>query len=103
MGDRGIMLMGGTLSLHGDREHTWTKLARTAEAGSTRSKSSMPVAGAEATRSSSPRPTSIPGRRRGAPSPPSAGTLITLDRALQYMHFGKDHLSASTSVAKSAC
>ena len=24
MGDRGILLMGGTLNLHGDREHTWT-------------------------------------------------------------------------------
>ena len=34
MGDRGIMLMRGTLSLHGDRTHTWTKLARTAAAGS---------------------------------------------------------------------
>src|SRR5690606_34278240 len=34
MGDRGIMLMRGTLSLHGDREHTWTKLAKTAAAGS---------------------------------------------------------------------
>src|SRR5690606_37667615 len=33
MGDRGIMLMRGTLSLHGNREHTWTKLAATAEAG----------------------------------------------------------------------
>ena len=33
--DRGIMLMGGTLNLHGDRQHTWTKLAKTAEAGST--------------------------------------------------------------------
>jgi azurin len=32
MGDRGIMIMGGTLSLHGDRVHTWTKLAKTAEA-----------------------------------------------------------------------
>src|SRR5437762_12044353 len=32
--DRGIMLMGGTLNLHGDRKNTWTKLARTAEAGS---------------------------------------------------------------------
>src|SRR5690606_19863070 len=31
MGDRGIMLMRGVLSLHGNREHTWTKLARTAE------------------------------------------------------------------------
>ena len=32
MGDRGIMLLRGTLSLHGDREHTWTKLSKTAEA-----------------------------------------------------------------------
>src|ERR1700693_5612163 len=32
--DRGIMLMGGTLSLHGDRQNSWTKLARTTEAGS---------------------------------------------------------------------
>src|SRR5436190_2535731 len=32
--DRGIMLMGGTLNLHGDRKNTWTKLAKTAEAGS---------------------------------------------------------------------
>ena len=32
--DRGIMLMGGTLNLHGDRTNTWTKLARTADAGS---------------------------------------------------------------------
>jgi cell migration-inducing and hyaluronan-binding protein len=30
MGDRGIMLQGGTLNLHGDRENAWTKLARTA-------------------------------------------------------------------------
>src|SRR5688500_11224485 len=29
MGDRGIMLVGGTLNLHGDRENAWTKLART--------------------------------------------------------------------------
>src|SRR5499427_3776060 len=33
--DRGIMLMGGTLNLHGDRTNTWTKLANTAAAGST--------------------------------------------------------------------
>src|SRR5690606_20878372 len=36
MGDRGIMISGGTLNLHGDRTHTWTKLSATAEAGSTR-------------------------------------------------------------------
>src|SRR5215510_14665450 len=34
MGDRGIMIMGGTLNLHGDRTNTWTKLAQTAAAGS---------------------------------------------------------------------
>src|SRR5690606_37378004 len=32
MGDRGIMISGGTLNLHGNRSHTWTKLAATAEA-----------------------------------------------------------------------
>ena len=34
MGDRGIMLSGGTLNLHGNRSNSWTKLSRTAEAGS---------------------------------------------------------------------
>src|SRR4029079_1956176 len=33
--DRGIILMGGTLNLHGDRKHTWTKLPNPANAGST--------------------------------------------------------------------
>src|ERR1700748_3664722 len=33
--DRGIMLMGGTLNLHGPEKSTWTKLAKTADAGST--------------------------------------------------------------------
>ena len=28
--DRGIMLMGGTLNLHGKPTNTWTKLANTA-------------------------------------------------------------------------
>jgi hypothetical protein len=35
MGDRGIMLMRGTLNMHGNRDHTWTKLSSTAEAGAT--------------------------------------------------------------------
>src|SRR5207244_2607270 len=34
MGDRGIMLMGGTLNLHGNRTNSWTKLASTAALGS---------------------------------------------------------------------
>jgi cell migration-inducing and hyaluronan-binding protein len=33
MGDRGIMMMGGTLSLHGNRKNSWTRLAKTAAAG----------------------------------------------------------------------
>src|SRR5665213_1822446 len=36
MGDRGIMLLNGTLSLHGDRKNAWTKLSATAKAGSTK-------------------------------------------------------------------
>src|SRR5690242_11873568 len=30
MGDRGIMMMGGTLSLHGTEKNSWTKLTKTA-------------------------------------------------------------------------
>src|SRR5438046_309210 len=32
--DRGIMMMGGTLNLHGNRTNSWRKLTKTAEAGS---------------------------------------------------------------------
>src|SRR5690348_7904283 len=35
MGDRGIMLSGGTLNLHGTAKNTWTKLSATAEKGAT--------------------------------------------------------------------
>src|ERR1700686_559469 len=34
--DRGIMLMGGTLNLHGNRTNSWTKLSRPAQAGTNR-------------------------------------------------------------------
>ena len=34
MGDRGIMLLNGALSLHGDRKNAWSKLSATAKAGS---------------------------------------------------------------------
>ena len=39
MGDRGIMISGGTLNLHGDRTNTWTKLANTAKQAALRSRS----------------------------------------------------------------
>jgi hypothetical protein len=89
MGDRGIMISGGTLNLHGNRTHTWTKLAATANAGAT----SIEVLDASgwrvgdeivlASTDYDPRQAerrTITGIR---------GNTITLDKKLDYMHFGK--------------
>ena len=89
MGDRGIMIVGGTLNLHGDTTHTWTKLAETAEAGSTQ----IEVLDADgwevgdqivlASTDFNPRQAEtrlITAIRRDT---------ITLDQPLQYMHFGE--------------
>src|SRR6187397_416041 len=89
MGDRGIMLSGGTLNLHGDRTNTWTKLAKTAEAGS----NSIDVlnaaqwkVGDEIVLSSTDfNPRQAERRTIAAIS----GNNITLDKKLEYMHFGK--------------
>src|SRR5688572_4418245 len=87
--DRGIMIMGGTLNLHGDRTNTWTKLASTAEAGST----SIKVLNAAGWRvgdeivlaSTDFDPRQAERRTISA----IRGNAITLDRKLDYMHFGK--------------
>jgi cell migration-inducing and hyaluronan-binding protein len=87
--DRGIMIMGGTLSLHGDRKNTWTKLANTANAGST----SIQVLDASGWRvgdeivlaSTDFDPRQAERRTISA----IKGNTITLDRKLEYMHFGK--------------
>jgi cell migration-inducing and hyaluronan-binding protein len=89
MGDRGIMIVGGTLSLHGDRENSWTKLAATAEAGST----AIEVLDADgwrvgdeivlASTDFNPRQAEV---RRIARI---RGNTLTLDRPLEYMHFGE--------------
>jgi len=89
MGDRGIMLSGGTLNLHGNRSNSWTKLAATAEAGS----GSIEVLDASqwqvgdeivlASTDYDPRQAEV--RSISAIS----GNTITLDQPLQYMHFGK--------------
>src|SRR5690606_2301244 len=89
MGDRGIMLMGGTLNLHGNRTNTWTKLAKTAEAGST----SIEVLDASewqagdvivlASTDFNPRQAEV----RTIVS--IDGNTITLDEPLEYMHFGE--------------
>ena len=87
--DRGIMLMGGTLNLHGDRTNTWTKLANTANAGST----SIQVLNAAGWRvgdeivlaSTDFDPRQAERRTIAA----IRGNTITLDKKLDYMHFGK--------------
>ncbi|HSP70126.1 MAG TPA: G8 domain-containing protein, partial [Bryobacteraceae bacterium] len=87
--DRGIMLMGGTLNLHGNRTNTWTKLANTTNAGST----SIDVLNAGGWRvgdeivlaSTDFDPRQAERRTISA----IRGNTITLDRKLDYMHFGK--------------
>ena len=89
MGDRGIMISGGTLNLHGDRTNSWTKLAETAEAGST----SIEVLNAAewqvgdeivlASTDYDPRQA----ERRSIAA--IRGNTITLDEPLDYMHFGE--------------
>src|SRR6202008_1329141 len=81
--------MGGTLSLHGDRKHTWTKLANTANAGST----SIQVLDASGWRvgdeivlaSTDFDPRQAERRTIAA----IRGNKITRDRKLEFMHFGK--------------
>ncbi len=92
--DRGIMLMGGILNLHGPEKSTWTKLSRTAEAGST----SIEVlsaadwkAGQEIVLASTDFDPRQAERRTIAAihANTNGGNTITLDRKLDYMHFGK--------------
>src|SRR5690349_15762800 len=89
MGDRGIMLSGGTLNLHGTTTNTWTKLAKTAKAGST----SIEVLNAAGWRvgdqivlaSTDYDPRQAETRTISAIN----GNKLTLDKKLDYMHFGK--------------
>jgi hypothetical protein len=89
MGDRGIMLSGGTLNLHGDRKNTWTKLAATANKDAT----TIQVLNAAGWRvgdeivlaSTDYDPRQAERRTIAAIS----GNNITLDKKLEYMHFGK--------------
>src|SRR5213078_1690505 len=87
--DRGIMLMGGTLNLHGEGTNTWTKLSGTAAAGAT----SIQVLNAAGWRvgdeivlaSTDFDPRQAERRTIATIS----GNTITLDKKLDYMHFGK--------------
>jgi cell migration-inducing and hyaluronan-binding protein len=90
MGDRGIMIAGGTLNLHGDRgTNSWTKLAGTAKAGST----TIEVFNANGWRKgdvivlASTDFDSTQAEKRSIAA--VAGNVLTLDQPLKYMHFGK--------------
>src|SRR6185312_14736183 len=90
MGDRGIMVEGGILSLHGYRgANSWTKLAATARAGSDR----IEVLNARGWRKgdvivlASTDYDSTQAEKRTIAA--VAGNAITLDQPLKYMHFGK--------------
>jgi hypothetical protein len=87
--DRGIMIAGGTLNLHGDRTNSWTKLAETAKAGSARiavlNASGWRKGGVIVLASTDFDSTQAEKRTIAA----VAGNVITLDQPLKYMHFGK--------------
>jgi cell migration-inducing and hyaluronan-binding protein len=89
MGDRGIMLMRGTLSLHGDRENSWTKLAKTAAKGSNRievlNAAGWRVGDEIVLASTDFDPRQAESRKVSAIS----GNTLTLDKPLEYMHFGE--------------
>src|SRR5690606_14046900 len=89
MGYRGIIIMGRTLNLHVDRTHTWTKLAATAEKGATQIEvldaSGWRVGDEIVLASTDYNPRQAEVRRITA----IRGNRITLDRPLEWMHFGK--------------
>ncbi len=89
MGDRGILLSGGTLNLHGNQKNTWTKLTSTAAAGSM----SIQVSNASGWRVGNEivlASTDYDPRQAEQRSITAIkGNTITLDRKLDYMHFGK--------------
>ena len=89
MGDRGIMLSGGTLNLHGNRTNAWTRLASTAEAGATTIEvldASQWMAGDEIVLASTDFDPRQAERRTIAAV---SGNTLTLTEPLAYMHFGK--------------
>jgi cell migration-inducing and hyaluronan-binding protein len=87
--DRGIMIAGGTLNLHGDRTNSWTKLAGTAKAGSAR----IEVLNASGWRKGDVivlAPTDFDSTQAEKRTIAAiAGNVIRLDQPLKYMHFGK--------------
>src|ERR1700677_2314114 len=87
--DRGIMMMGGTLNLHGNRTNSWSKLSKTVEAGS----NSIEVLNAAGWRAGDAIVLAStdfdPHQAERRTIAAIRGNTITLDKKLDYMHFGK--------------
>ncbi len=89
MGDRGIMLMGGTLNLHGTQKNSWTRLTKTAAAGS----SAIEVVNAGGWKKGDAIVVAStdfdPHQAERRTISRISGNEITLDQKLQYMHYGQ--------------
>jgi cell migration-inducing and hyaluronan-binding protein len=89
MGDRGIMISGGTLNLHGNRTNAWTRLSKTAKAGANSIevlKAAQWKVGDEIILASTDYDPRQAERRTIAAI---RGNRITLDKPLAYMHYGE--------------
>jgi cell migration-inducing and hyaluronan-binding protein len=87
--DRGIMLMGGTLNLHGTEKNSWTKLAQTAAAGSNTIQVLSPGDWKKGQTIVLASTDYDPHQAEERTIAAISGTTITLDKKLDYMHFGK--------------
>src|SRR6185436_1423515 len=89
MGDRGIMLMGGTLNLHGPEKSSWTKLTKTAAAGSTTIEVANPGDWKKGQQIVVASTDFDPHQAEERTISSISGKVITLDQKLQYMHYGQ--------------
>jgi cell migration-inducing and hyaluronan-binding protein len=87
--DRGIMLMGGTLNLHGAEKNSWTKLAQTAAAGSNTIQVLSPGDWKKGQTIVLASTDFDPHQAEERTIAAISGNTITLDKKLDYMHFGK--------------
>ncbi len=87
--DRGIMLMGGTLNLHGTEKNSWTKLAQTAAAGSNTIQVLSPGDWKKGQTIVLASTDFDPHQAEERTIAAISGNTITLDKKLDYMHFGK--------------
>ena len=89
MGDRGIMIMGGTLSLHGTEKNSWTRLAKTAAAGSNTIEVLNPGDWKKGEQIVVASTDFDPHQAEERTIAGISGNKITLDQKLQYMHYGE--------------